>query len=59
MKLSQARYLALRLTIAQNVNPSRRHADKLVFPTALLLAGVGVAVSSFSLKQLLSAPKHR
>ncbi|KAK5646788.1 hypothetical protein RI129_005252 [Pyrocoelia pectoralis] len=59
MKLSHAGYLALRLTIAQNVPATRNHSDKLIFPTAILLASVGVAVSSFSLKQLLKSPKHR
>ena len=60
MKLSQVGYLALRLNIAQqNVPATRSYSDKLVFPTAILLASVGVAVSSFSLKQLLNSHKRR
>ncbi|XP_044267274.1 uncharacterized protein LOC123013041 [Tribolium madens] len=59
MQLSHARFLALRLTIAQNVPVARRETDKLVFPTAFLLASLGVGVSTFSLKQLLARPKRR
>ncbi|KAJ3653916.1 hypothetical protein Zmor_013141 [Zophobas morio] len=59
MQLSQARYLALRFTLAQNAPVARRQSDRLVFPTAFLLASLGVGVSSFSLKQLLDAPRRR
>ncbi|KAJ8920776.1 hypothetical protein NQ315_004917 [Exocentrus adspersus] len=59
MKLSPARYLALRLTVAQNVQVGSRSNDRLVFPTAVLLAGLGVGVSSFSLKQLLSTKRMK
>ncbi|KAJ8954417.1 hypothetical protein NQ318_011091 [Aromia moschata] len=55
MKLSQARYLVLRLTVPQNVQITNRSTDRLVSPTAVLLAGLGVGVSSFSVKQMLSA----
>ncbi|XP_017769867.1 PREDICTED: uncharacterized protein LOC108569817 [Nicrophorus vespilloides] len=61
MKPSQARMLALRLTVPQNASAAQQSSqfDKLVFPTAFLLAGIGVGVSSFSLKQLLEKPRHR
>ncbi|XP_018577171.1 uncharacterized protein LOC108915589 [Anoplophora glabripennis] len=59
MKLSQVRHLALRLTLAQNVQITTKSKDRLVFPTAFLLAGLGVGVSSFSLKQLLSAKRMK
>ncbi|XP_028155743.1 uncharacterized protein LOC114349533 isoform X3 [Diabrotica virgifera virgifera] len=61
MFLSQARCLALRLTVPvphQNV-PINRSGGKLVPPSAILLAGLGVGVSSFSLKQMLQSKRPK
>nr|CAH7756459.1 unnamed protein product [Callosobruchus chinensis] len=56
MRVSQARCLALRLTVPQNIP-----IDKSVYkipPTAFLLAAIGLSVSSFSLKQMLATKQH-
>lgn len=52
-------YVILTFGLFQTI-PPKQNADRLIIPTAFLLAGLGVGVSSFSLKQLLSkaAAKH-
>ncbi|KAG8222996.1 hypothetical protein J437_LFUL000704 [Ladona fulva] len=58
MHLSRAVLCPVRLTVQQGIGGGRQ-LDRLVLPSAFLLAGLGLALSSFSLKQLLSskAPK--
>ncbi|KAG5871954.1 hypothetical protein JTB14_024945 [Gonioctena quinquepunctata] len=60
MQLSQVRCLVFRLTVPQNQNAyiaKRSSADKLVPGGAILLAGLGVGLSSFSLKQMMSSKR--
>ncbi|CAG9860101.1 unnamed protein product [Phyllotreta striolata] len=59
MKLSQARCLALRLSVAQSNAPVNRPAGKLVPKSAILLAGLGIGVSSFSLKQMFQSKRPK
>ncbi|KAK7791124.1 hypothetical protein R5R35_003774 [Gryllus longicercus] len=59
MQLSRASRFALRLAVTQQPTPvTSAPRDRLTLPLALLLASAGLGLSSFSLKQLLTAPRN-
>ena len=51
---------AVRFSYTQgSMSGSRPGSDKLVYPFAVVLAGLGITLSSFSVKQLLAAGHKR
>ncbi|KAK7791123.1 hypothetical protein R5R35_003774 [Gryllus longicercus] len=58
MQLSRASRFALRLAVTQPTPVTSAPRDRLTLPLALLLASAGLGLSSFSLKQLLTAPRN-
>jgi len=60
MHFTRATTYAVRVSVTQAGSAiSRQPADRLVLPSAFLLAGVGLGLSIFSVKQLLATARPR
>ncbi|XP_073986176.1 uncharacterized protein [Rhodnius prolixus] len=60
MQLSKVANYALRLSFAQNnVTSVRGSSDRVIGPSAFLMAAFGITLSTFSLKQMLASQGRR
>ncbi|KDR11391.1 hypothetical protein L798_14023 [Zootermopsis nevadensis] len=60
MHFTRATSYAVRLSVTQVGSATgRQPIDRLVLPSALLLAGLGLGLSTFSVKQLLATARPK